>query len=127
MRVFGHAFFACLFIGIPLGTHAEVFCAYKVEHVWVTPDGWVNATFSSGLGNKNWWLCQQGANTPVNDGYADKMVNANTCAAVFSQLLSARLSDHVIFFQFHGPNDCNAANLPADGRPTLYPANIGFQ
>lgn len=105
---------------------ADVFCSYKVDHLWLTSDGWINVSFTSDLGNKSWWLCQQGSSTSANDGYGTKTVTSETCAAVYSQLLSARLSDRQIIFQFHGPSDCNASSLPADGRMTLYYANIGI-
>lgn len=105
---------------------ADVFCSYKVDHLWVTSEGWINVSFTSDLGNKNWWLCQLGTNTSVNDGYGNRTVNPDTCSAVYSQLLSARLSDRSVMFQFHGPSDCNASSLPGDGVMALHYANIGI-
>jgi hypothetical protein len=75
----------------PTAASADVFCSYQVANLWLSSEGWVNVAFTSALGNKNWWLCQQGANTNVNDGYAARVVNPANCAAVYSQLLTAQM------------------------------------
>lgn len=110
----------------PGTAQADVFCSFSVANLWLSSEGWVNVVLNSPLGNKNWWLCQQGANTSIDDGYAPRTVNPANCAAVYSQLLTAQLQSRPVYFQFRAPANCNAASLPADGALNPYYVNIGI-
>jgi hypothetical protein len=105
---------------------ADVFCSFSVANLWLSSDGWVNVNLTSPSGNKNWWLCQQGMNTSVDDGITPKTVNSANCAAVYSQLLTAQLQNRPISFQFRSAANCSAASLPADGVLNPYYVNIGI-
>jgi len=119
---------ALLAMGIcyPGTARADVFCNFSVANLWLSSDGWVNVVLNSPSGNKNWWLCQQGMNTSVDDGVTPKTVNAGNCAAVYSQLLTAQLQSRPIYFQFRAAANCSTASLPADGVLNPYYVNIGI-
>ena len=101
-------------------------CSFTVSNLWLSSDGWVNVVLTSLAGNRNWWLCQQGASTSVDDGYAPRTVNSGACAAVYSQLLTAQLQSREVYFQFRGPANCNAASLPPDGALNPYYVNLAI-
>ena len=122
----GAAAFLSIGIGYPTAAQADVFCSFTVSNLWLSSDGWVNVVLAGPAGNKNWWLCQQGASTSVDDGYAPRTVNSATCAAVYSQLLTAQLQSRQVYFQFRAPANCNAASLPPDGALNPYYVNLGI-
>lgn len=114
-------------LGLAGTAHADVFCQFSLSSINVTPDGWLNVAFTTPTYGKGWWLCSVGGSTAVNDGYTAKTINSDTCKAIFSQLLTLKMSSRPIILQFHGPADCGSSSLPADGtQPALFPANFVF-
>ena len=127
MRTLYRALCVALSLVTPVAANADVFCSFTISSLWVTPDGWVNLALGGSGYGKNWWLCPVSGSIAVNDGYGSKTITSDTCKTIYSQILTQKITGHPLKIQFHGPADCSAAALPADGvAPTPYPANFGF-
>ncbi len=122
-----------LFMSIPIllastAAHADVYCSFTINTLFMTPDGWINSSLGGNGYSKGWWICPVSGSTTINDGYQSRTVTSDSCKALWSQFLSLKAAEKPIVLQFHGPADCSSASLPADGtQPSLFPANFGFQ
>jgi len=106
---------------------ADVSCAFTIVTLSITPDGWINGAFSGGGSGKTWWICPVSGSVAVNDGYASRTITSDNCKAIYSQLLTLKVSAKQVTMQFHGPADCSSAALPADGtQPNPFPTIFGF-
>lgn len=78
-------------------------CAGRVEVIQVAPTGVVAASF----GNMGWvYLCS------VNEAYNN--VKPEACKAIYSTMLSAKMSNKKVVFWFNdSSNDCTNAAHPA--------------
>jgi len=119
--------FALLGLATPTVANADIVCALTVSNLWITPDGWINVALSGTGFDKGWWLCPVSGSTSINDGYGAKTITSDSCKAIWSQLLTLKAAGKPINLMFHGPVDCTAASLPADGtQPNPFPSNFGF-
>ena len=116
-----------LWSSLPTAAIADVTCPFTVSSLLVTPEGWVSAWLTTPNYSKGWWFCPVGGSTTVNDGYGQKTIASDACKVIYTQMLSAKAIGRPVTLQFHGPSDCLAASLPAEGaQPSLFPASIGI-
>jgi len=111
----------------PTAADADVACALTISNLWITPYGWINVGLSGNGLDIGWWLCPVSGSTSINDGNTTKTVSSDSCRAIWSQLLTLKAAGKPLNLMFHGPTDCTAASLPANGtQPTPFPENFGF-
>ena len=111
----------------PQTAWADVDCSFTVSSLLVTPEGWVSAWLTTPTYSKGWCFCTVTGRTSINDGYGTKTITSDACKVIYTQMLTAKSTGAPLTLQFHGPADCNAASLPAEGvQPALFPASIGI-
>jgi hypothetical protein len=102
---------------------ADVTCPFVVATLGLTPDGWFSGSFYDGTTSKNRYVCNVAGSTSVNDGYSSKTITSDTCKALYSQMLTFKMSNKQPVLGFHGPTDCSTAlnSSGNSGTVTLYP------
>jgi len=102
---------------------ADINCQFSVTNVGTDTSG----DLVVGFGGTDWYLCNLSGSVSVNNGYGINTVTSAQCSGIFAQFLTARASGQPITLSFHGPANCAAASLPANGTwPNPYPTFFWF-
>lgn len=112
---------------LPNAAHAAAWCAFKVDLVGITPQGYVNAALisqDSGVGH-GWGFCSVHGTVNATDGYGAHDITSDDCKAILSVFMTAKASNTVVHMNFVSLPDCSASSLPVDGWPiSTMPDNI---
>lgn len=105
---------------------ADVLCTFNVDSVSIDSWGSLLLELDQNGTPFSWWFCNMSTGVAANNGYQQLTVSPQSCQAIYSQFLSARMAGRPIAMQFHGPTDCSASSLPPAGFPSLYPLRFAL-
>ena len=102
-----------------------VVCTFNVNAVSI--DTWGSLLLElqqNGTSPINWWFCNMAVGVAANNGYGDLTIVPQTCPALYTQFVTARMAGRPISLEFYGPTSCAPSALPGPGFPSAYPTRF---
>lgn len=100
---------ALLAVGVSQPAHASVWCTATISQLVLEPGGAVAVVFTDTSTNTAWggWWCSVTGSTNGNNGLGAYTVTSDTCRALYSTLLTARMANRPVSILYYGsPTTC---------------------
>lgn len=122
-----HAVVAASALTLSVPARADVLCTFNVDSVSIDSWGSLLLELDQNGTPYSWWFCNTAVGVTANNGLQSGItVSPQSCQAIYTQFVTARMAGKPIAMQFHGPADCSAAALPPAGFPAPYPVRFAL-